>query len=354
MRNNGCFEINCPENHTFVGDVCKRTSCSKGFVLKDGQCFQTECESGFIKQGDQCTRFTCSADKKAVGATCVDRCGPNTQWNGQSCQITSCQAGFKLENGACVSTCTMQERFDVEKKICVRVPCGTGYKEVNGTCQEIQCESNQVRRGNDCILARCTVEGQIIVNGECVQSICAPGEQTIVKNGAQVCISTNCSSTERFIRNIGCRARCEEHFNHNTEGVCVRISCPVNQVLTVDGQCAEQCKTGEIKQGNRCVQVTCKITENLVGTACVQKTCESGSKLTENGVCEKVVCDEFHTLTGSECVRTRCPAGFNMIKLNGLSACIKACDESTVPSTDGQTCVKRECEAGSTLTATGC
>lgn len=228
----------------------------------------------------------CGGD--STDKNCVERCPANAQWNGQTCQFTSCDEGFNLNNGSCDSICGSDQQYDVLTKACVKKPCALGFEEVNGVCKEIICGSNFVKRGNECILVRCTIEGQVVVNGQCVQSICAPGEQTLVRDGAQICISTNCSSTEKFIRNVGCRPRCQEHFNHNTAGVCVRISCPANQVLTVDGQCSDQCKPGEITQNNRCV---CNVTDNLVDGACVQKTCEAGSVLNEKGVCEKVYCD---------------------------------------------------------------
>jgi hypothetical protein len=171
-----CLIQRCPDGSTPINNQCPFTAvCPPGYTLTNGQCVLNTCTTFLGFQIGDCTHITpqCPPPSFAVGSQCV-QCASGSTWNGSSCIITSCPAGYTLVGGVCKQDIITQ--------------CQPGYVAVNGVCQQqctLSCQSgNLVNSCNGQVTTcsyGCASNSCIQVPGVTVQTFAA--HPAIVKKG---------------------------------------------------------------------------------------------------------------------------------------------------------------------------
>merc|ERR1712146_357878 len=88
-----------------------------------------------------------------------------------------CQPGYKLNsNNICFRICNIQdEKWDNNKKECVKTWCPHGYRLKRGRCLKILCPAGyKLSTDNTCVKFVCDA-GWVVSGNKCIKLICKEG-----------------------------------------------------------------------------------------------------------------------------------------------------------------------------------
>lgn len=359
---NGVCVSSCSSGYTNVGGLCVQcnsncaqcsgsaticTSCQSGFVLNSvtGQCqINQNCVLGqyFSSLSNACTRI-CPSGLSYQDSMCLSQCLEGFIDNGFGACVVQPQTGgcsypYFLDQGTCVSTCSVGSYPDSSTRMCIAcssncfscltstfcIACSSGFDVNNGICiTGTNCIGGQYKYNGVCIQA-CPI-GTVLNNGYC-ERVCPAGTYYYI----QGCYS-NCPSTASLLTNDACVASCPQGTTLNN-GTCQTNSqlCPIGQFYSTSTsscsscqypctQCAytpsycTACSTGMIVNNNLCIAST---------------GCSSGDYRDTNGNCQpcSVKCQQCISAT----VCSTCASGY---QFNGYDCVIQLTNLQTITLT---------------------
>lgn len=288
---NGVGQYTCSANG-IPGD-CKVVGCNSGFNLLNNSCVSKLCTSG--------SQVSC----RTANGSGVQICKTDGSGYG-SCLENSCNSGFILQNGICVSQtcsvnttqqCNVQNGVGIQQCIadinkvtswgsCTPSSCNSGYILSGGACVSGQCIAGATKsctgingQGSQTCLSNATWgscqysscnQGYSLQGGQCVANLCAPYTGTIP-----------CGESNGFGVQY-CNAQGTGY------GACYLSECNAGYIM-MSGICvAQTCSPGVIKScqfENGTGSQYCNSQGTSYG-ACQLSACNSGYKL-QSGVCVK-------------------------------------------------------------------
>ncbi|KAL4435525.1 hypothetical protein ABPG74_020301 [Tetrahymena malaccensis] len=265
---------------------CKKydTNC---ILCNSKVCLQ--CNTSYCLQIDSNLQSSCQIKQNCIQNSCSTNC---LMCQKGICQV--CQQNYFLENGQCVSDCTVPNYFK-------------NYQQQ--TCDK--CSTN-IRFGSDCLECNqnsCTkcITNQFIQQGKCVNA-CSDGYYVILQSKyCYLCSNINCLSC-----------------NPSQPNQC--LTCPSQgKSLLVNLDCVSQCSSGFYQDTNQC-------------KACLSYS--SNCSICNSKICLK--CNNNLTLDVSSkiCINTPCPSTQYLGKnYFGSDACLE-CSQQFVNCVQ---CTKDKC-----------
>lgn len=126
-RNIQCSPPTCPDGTPVPADnICRSGPiCQSPNVLYNGQCVPPGCDNILKWFYPSCNPVTavCTPPSILSSTECI-QCLSGSTWNGSSCVVTSCPAGYALVGGVCQKITTV---------------CQPGYIDIGGVCTQ-QCQ----------------------------------------------------------------------------------------------------------------------------------------------------------------------------------------------------------------------
>lgn len=308
---------------------CLARSCNAGFNLINGACVAKLCNAG--------TQISC----RTSNGSGVQVCNPDGNGYG-SCAENSCNSGFILQNGICTSQtcvenatqqCNIMNGVGIQKCVtdlnrvtswgaCTPSSCNSGYILSGGACVSGVCVPGATKdcsnlNGNgsqtclssavwgSCQYSSCN-SGYNLQGGLCVANLCTP-------NSTTVACSENNGLGIRYCNNSGtgygaCYLNlCNSGFYY-MNGVCIAQSCdPGAQQSCVieNGKGAKTCNNQGTGFG-ACQLTACNLGYKLQGGVCVNDPnsglCTNAGQFKSNGSDVGFVCD--------------CPSSLNLATWN--------------------------------------
>ena len=310
-----------------VQDTCEITQCEPGYYLQNGAC--VKCPAGSYCDGINQEECPAPYTKSDAGTSDVDMCykdcdvvSPATQMSGRdynnagnepdTCQITQCEPGYYLQNGACV-TCPANSYCDgINENACPApyTKSDEGTADVSYCYKDCDLVPNaQAMVGRDyngapdtCEIVSCG-EGYSLSNGQCVVcpagSYCdgTPGDDG---DGAKSCATLGDGSWKYSAPGSTKASDCYRLCTEHTEGNCL--------LVPVDGM-------DKAYWANKC-QYTATINGNPAEydpetEMCTLTGCTTGFEMV-NGICEP--CNRENALSyqeGGNCLVESCTVGYH-------------------------------------------
>ena len=245
----------------------------------DGECPMMASQVGKCDSSTRKCSYSCAGDTKPCGTTCIpgggccddNGCPGNRACTSNVCSTTACRTGFK----PCGTECIPMAMCCRADGCCSNTDCGTCQKCVSGRC--VSQGGNEDLK-NECDSGTCKT-GNCNGNGGC--GITA--EWTEAARGLPSCGNGPARATT-----CGLASVCAEWLTcagvHADDADCRHYGCASNR-------CREQCPSGTVEVGSRCV-------------ACgrVNQPCCSGNRCTG----EWVHCEGYDG-NPKQCARMRRP-----------------------------------------------
>ena len=338
--------------------VCKATACLEFSTLQDGECVLAECVGGFL-YNHECHKSTVE-QCGSISNNCAETVSGWADGNCENhiCVPTECKPGYHLNNqaDACVGddnmNCGLIGYACHKGEVCVggecRENCGLGEILCNHnnvmTCAEPKTNPKYcgIKSADDCgeEAFECA-EGEVCVEGNCVQNSCPNTGDTLCYNylsSQNECINVNADSSAHC---GACNYACDAHrLLHATSNTCEA------------GKCLYTCDTGFVNVGVGqdeasvlCIDPLtdnqyCGAAEDSYGEDCTKK---SGM------VCVAGKC-VYNSCTGNTTNPDLCDiSGANVCKnirsndADHCGACNYKCSEHSVQNAQSDSCVGGKC-----------
>lgn len=251
-------EIICPSDYGWNGYQCSqtftiKTACPSDYEIVDGQCQRTV-------HGSCPTSEYRLINSECIYESSVDVSCPAGYWKDVNhCvhSMPSCLDGYSLVDGICV------------KSIIGNCPLGTSM--FNGKCisrdvSNVNCPQGYGWNGNQCVhsTASCP-EGYNMINDKCervsfteADFVCPPKS---VLSDNRTCVSLEKFCLNGFILINGTCIEnatiCENGYNYDNNGQCVKIKCEPEEIVTTTVQPISPvpyCPDGYVLQNLECVK----------------------------------------------------------------------------------------------------
>mgnify|MGYP006980632252 CR=1 FL=1 len=319
--NHGTNCTNSSTNKLCAGGKCT-SSCPTGQTQCDGFCINLvatnvesctndniKCKVGYgncdndVANGCEIDTNNDNAHCRVCGNACTKEKvehSQSVQCSSGACKATSCESGYKLQNGTCVPSDTLD---------CCGDKCTNCYEVYpnmdEGKCVSSQCVLESCKGGytpdstkKKCVEIECSSDTECGDSGECKNRQCKCGNNpaclgnTPICNNNGQCVActseTHCPSKLNYTvtcNNNTCDYQCKTGY-HNENGGCVK-NTPDN--CGSDGKCENDTPYCEENKG-RCVKCTSKSHCSTNGSGvcdtdtntCVYTSCKDGFTLSEN------------------------------------------------------------------------
>ena len=321
-------------------DTCEITSCDPGYYMSNGQCVL--CPAGSVCNPDieikTCSeltngQYTMSDEGTSDATYCYRDCTmaqnanamAGRDYNGapDTCEITSCVAGYSLSNGQCV-TCPAGSYCDGTPgddgdgaKLCSDLGDGSWMYSAPGSTKASDCYRSCIEHTEDgCLLT--PIEGRAYWPNNCQYTATINGNPADIVDG--VCVVTGCLSNYELIDGNCEPCNRENAISYKAEGNCMVESCTIGYHPNKD-----QCESDTLECTPQAPHSTYAeqkwiAAHNAYGI-CTIKTCMDGYHLASNAcVSDEQVCEIAHG-TGMKtwdtaakawgpCVATSCVPGY--------------------------------------------
>jgi hypothetical protein len=310
----------CELNCKICSNDTACTSCNSGFYLKNGECV-SDCGDGYYLSTSTC--LSCESDCKT--------CSSNTL-------CTVCNSGYYLSSSdclACESNCDVCSNstacslcntgFYLKNEDCVS-DCGDGYYISNNDC--LTCGTNCKSCNSDTACISCNSE-YYLKNEDCVIS-CGDGYyisstdcldcESNCKSCSSDTVCNQCNS-EFYLKKEDCVSNCGDGYYISSTDC---LDCESNCKSCSSDTICNQCNTGFYLKNGDCVS-DCGNGYYISSTDCLD--CESNCKsCSSDTVCNE--CNSVLYLKNGDCV-TSCGDGYYISRTDCL-ACETNCKDCTI------------------------